>query len=250
MKVFFLGPLIFSIFLNDIFYFATESDLYNYADDNCVSVSHTEINILSSYSIYKVKLSLWSNGSQIIQWEQTSVNFKAFFFFFFGGGGGGEQKNININVGESDICFVSKIEVLGVSIDDKLNFNYHVKRICSKASAQISALQRLTGLFKLYCRKFQLLPTCLFFLPAEKVSYDWKNPRTGTQICSPGPSVQLWCPFGKSWLWSLQNSRRKIVTCWNIQDFLTDYHLNICKIYSRNQAILSVWGIRINWFNH
>ena len=33
-------PLIFNIFLNDIFYFATESDLYIYTDDNCVSVSH------------------------------------------------------------------------------------------------------------------------------------------------------------------------------------------------------------------
>ena len=66
---------------------------------------------------------------------------------------GREQKTINIIVGESDICFVSKIEVLGVSIDDKLNFNDHVKRICSKASAQISALQRLTGLIDLPSRK-------------------------------------------------------------------------------------------------
>ena len=41
--------------------------------------------------------------------------------------------------------FVSKIEVMGAIIDDKLNFNDHVKRISSKASAQISALQRLTG---------------------------------------------------------------------------------------------------------
>ena len=67
--------------------------------------------------------------------------------------GGREQKTININVGESDICFVSKIEVLGVIVDDKLNFNDHVKRICSKASAQISALQRLTGLIDLPSRK-------------------------------------------------------------------------------------------------
>ena len=49
--------------------------------------------------------------------------------------------------------FVSKIEVLGVSIHDKLNFDDHVKRICSKASAQISALQRLTGLIDLPSRK-------------------------------------------------------------------------------------------------
>ena len=31
---------------------------------------------------------------------------------------------------------------------------------------------------------------------------------------------------------------------------LMDYHLNICQIYSRNQTILIVWWIRINWFNH
>ena len=40
----------------------------------------------------------------------------------------------------------TKIDVLGVYIDGKLNFNGIVRRICSKASAQISALQRLAGL--------------------------------------------------------------------------------------------------------
>ena len=37
--------------------------------------------------------------------------------------------------------------------DGKLNFNEHVHRICSKASAQISALQRLTGLVDYPSRK-------------------------------------------------------------------------------------------------
>ena len=92
--------------------------------------------------------------------------------------GNREQKTININVGESDICFVSKIEVLGVSIDDKLNFNDHVKRICAKASAQISALQRLTGLIDLPSRKtiyssfiaayFNYCPLVWFFFTSRK----------------------------------------------------------------------------------
>ena len=43
-----LGPLIFNIFLNDIFYFVSNSDLYNYADDNCISVSHKDISVLSA----------------------------------------------------------------------------------------------------------------------------------------------------------------------------------------------------------
>ena len=34
-----LGPLLFSIFINDIFYFLKHGTLYNYADDNTVSFS-------------------------------------------------------------------------------------------------------------------------------------------------------------------------------------------------------------------
>jgi hypothetical protein len=32
-----LGPVIFNIFLNDIFHFVSNCDLYNYADDNTVN---------------------------------------------------------------------------------------------------------------------------------------------------------------------------------------------------------------------
>ena len=32
-----LGPLLFNVFINDIFYFIHKSDLYNYADDNTLS---------------------------------------------------------------------------------------------------------------------------------------------------------------------------------------------------------------------
>ena len=117
-----LGPLIFNIFLNDIFYFATESDLYNYADDNCVKVSHTELNILSSH--------LHSETQSMVKWfTDNSMRANAGKFQGISLCGGREQTTININAGESDICFVSKIEVLDVSIDYKFNFNDHVKRI-------------------------------------------------------------------------------------------------------------------------
>jgi hypothetical protein len=39
-----LGPILFNIFLNDIFYFIKNSDLYNYADDNTLSCSDHDIN--------------------------------------------------------------------------------------------------------------------------------------------------------------------------------------------------------------
>ena len=40
--------MIFNIFLNDIFYFVSKGDLYNYADDNCSSGSHKDISVVST----------------------------------------------------------------------------------------------------------------------------------------------------------------------------------------------------------
>ena len=41
-----LVPILFNIFLNDIFYFIHNSELYNYADDNTLSYTDTDINKL------------------------------------------------------------------------------------------------------------------------------------------------------------------------------------------------------------
>jgi len=38
-----LGPLIFNIFINDIFYFIEKSRLNNYADDNTLSFNHPDM---------------------------------------------------------------------------------------------------------------------------------------------------------------------------------------------------------------
>ena len=37
------------------------------------------------------------------------------------------------------------MNVLGVNIDDMLNFNSHVSNVCNKASRQLNVLQRLKG---------------------------------------------------------------------------------------------------------
>ena len=38
-----LGPLLFNVFINDIFSFVTDSSLYNYADDNTLSYSDKDV---------------------------------------------------------------------------------------------------------------------------------------------------------------------------------------------------------------
>ena len=52
-----LGPVLFNIFINDIFHFVTNSNVYNYADDNTLSYSDTNlqkvINVLEEDSLFR-----------------------------------------------------------------------------------------------------------------------------------------------------------------------------------------------------
>ena len=43
-----LGPLIFNIFINDVFYFLKKCSLYNYADDNTVLYAHKQLTVLKA----------------------------------------------------------------------------------------------------------------------------------------------------------------------------------------------------------
>ena len=41
-----LGPLLFNVFLNDIFFFVSQAVIYNYADDNTLYFIHANIEVL------------------------------------------------------------------------------------------------------------------------------------------------------------------------------------------------------------
>jgi hypothetical protein len=43
-----IDPVLFNVFINDIFHFVHDSTIYNYADDNTLSYSDTNINTVSS----------------------------------------------------------------------------------------------------------------------------------------------------------------------------------------------------------
>ena len=56
-----LGPLLFNVFINDIFLFITDSSLYNYADDNTLPFGSPDFDLLIS-SIYV----FFSKGSYLL----------------------------------------------------------------------------------------------------------------------------------------------------------------------------------------
>ena len=61
-----------------------------------------------------------------------------------------KSKNVNVEdfniiVDNDALNLIDSMIVLGVDIDDKLNFNSHVSNMCNKAGRQLNILQRLKG---------------------------------------------------------------------------------------------------------
>ena len=55
----------------------------------------------------------------------------------------GDHTNQRIVVDNQNSKLVSSVELLGIQIDDKLNFNLHISNICRSAANQLNALIRL-----------------------------------------------------------------------------------------------------------
>ena len=48
---------------------------------------------------------------------------------------------------------ISSVELLGIQIDDKLNFNLHISKICKSAANQLNALIRLKQFLSFHAKE-------------------------------------------------------------------------------------------------
>ena len=111
-----LGPLLFNIFINDIYELQGVCFLHNYADDNTIC-SHSDMKF-------------------------QAIVFKC-------------RKNeevLDLNISDELIKPVSLVKLLGVLIDDNLSFNEHVSKLCVKAARQTNALRRIVKYIPNECR--------------------------------------------------------------------------------------------------
>ena len=73
-----------------------------------------------------------------------------------------EITNLTMSVQGNEIESTEKLNLLGVTIDSKLNFNHHINNVCKKASQRIGVLMRLKNLIpteaKLQLYKAAILP--------------------------------------------------------------------------------------------
>ena len=132
-----LGPLLFSIFINDLFYFIKDAQLLNFADDNTIATFSNSVDDLIT--------DIQKESENVIDWFRSNemvVNRD-------------KAQSIVINrlekwkdsyefiIDNHKIDSENSVTLLGIKIDDKLNFEKHVTALYQKACRRLNALSRI-----------------------------------------------------------------------------------------------------------
>ena len=128
-----LGPLLFNIFMNDIFFFIKDTNIANYADDNTTYTS--EINVESLLN------KLENETTVVLNWfcinEMKSNDDKCHLIV-------ANTDNVSVALGNEVIETSDTVELLGLKIDKNLNFSEHVSDLLKKANQKLHALARIS----------------------------------------------------------------------------------------------------------
>ena len=122
-----LGPILFNIFINDLFYHIKRAKLNAYADDHQIHHSDRDPVALEECLCKEVeKPNQWYNDNGMI------VN---------------ETKHQALILSDTEYTFSfpvkESIDIFGMNIDNKLQFDKHVSSICKKLNNQLNVIMRL-----------------------------------------------------------------------------------------------------------
>ena len=129
-----LGPLLFSIYMNDLFWFNEKTDACNFADDTTLYKIGMNIKELLHDLKHDTLITIEWFGYNYMKLNQE----KCHFLF-----AGHSHEYMYANVGENKIWESQREKLLGVNMDKKMTFKYHVTNLCKKAHSKLSALIRL-----------------------------------------------------------------------------------------------------------
>ena len=133
-----MGPLLFNVFINDIFQAVGRSSLYTYADDNTLSYAqHNAETVIHTLQQDCSSLFHWFQEIQMIN-SKLSVLAKR-----------GNGVITDFKCGTTQVKCEDSVVLLGIELDHMLTFNDHITDICKKSARQLEVLTRLGHLLTL-----------------------------------------------------------------------------------------------------
>ena len=134
LQGFILGPLLFNMFLNDIFMFISKCNLCNYADDNTLYSTGKDLN--------RIRRNLEIDFMILQQWfheNHMTLNLGTCHYLVIGS----RDLSHEIMLNNSKITSSNEEKLLGIFLESKLKFESHIASLCKKAGQKINALARL-----------------------------------------------------------------------------------------------------------
>ena len=138
-----LGPLLFNLFINDLFY-VIKSDLCNYADDTTPYACDVSLEALMN------KLECASDNA--LDWFRSNgmkLNSRKCKLLVCGH----KFENMICKIENAQVIETHTVKLLGIQIDSELTFSSHMNTLCKKASQKLNALSRLCNLLPFHRRK-------------------------------------------------------------------------------------------------
>ena len=127
-----LGPLLFNIFLIDLFFIIEDTNIANYADDNTTYVSANNMGgVIISLEEASEILFKWLNDNLM------KINADKCYLLV------SINNTTKIKIGDFDITISNSEKLLGIKFDHKLLFNNHISELCKKANRKTNLLSRV-----------------------------------------------------------------------------------------------------------
>lgn len=129
-----LGPILFNIYLNDLFFILSETDICNFADDTTPFACDSNLD--------NVLLRLKHDSALALAWFECNymkLNTDKCHLLM----AGNKIEDTWVKIGENKLWETGKVKLLGINIDNQLKFDHHVLNLCAKANQKLSALTRM-----------------------------------------------------------------------------------------------------------
>ena len=129
-----LGPLIFNVYINDIFFMVTDTAMCNFPDDMTIFTANSCLDkILERLETDALVSSKWFES--FMKLNEGKCHLLTF---------GTIQSNIKIKIGEAIVEESSEEKLLGVILDKKCNLKSHLSSLCKRTTQKLHALARVS----------------------------------------------------------------------------------------------------------
>ena len=131
-----LGPLLFNIYLNDLFYIAESTNVCNFADDTNFYVCDRDVNSLINRLEHDSYLAIeWFENSSM-KLNQDKCHLLVY---------GCKYENVWTKIGKTKIWESKKQKLLRAEIDRTLSLDEHIASLCREAGKKLSVSARLSN---------------------------------------------------------------------------------------------------------